>query len=504
MVPENIKRILIANRGEIAVRIIRTCREMDIEPVALYSDIDRTALHVKLADEAYPLKGTRPADSYLHQEKILSIARQAHVDAIHPGYGFLSENPSFAENVRKAGIAFIGPPTNAIRLLGDKTQARLLAAENNIPMVPGFQDTLINDKHAADIVRKVGYPVLLKAAAGGGGKGMRIVRSESELSEAFRLAQSEALTAFGDNRIYVERYLEKPHHIEIQILGDHHGGMVSLGERDCSIQRRHQKVIEESPSTILDETLRRSMGEAAIRLATAAGYTNAGTVEFLVDEHNNFYFLEVNTRLQVEHPVTELVTGLDLVRLQILVTQGDPLPFRQNDITPRGHAIECRVYAEDPGNGFLPSTGRLRRFSPPGGPRVRVENGVSEGDDIPIHYDPLLAKVLTWGASREESIMTMLRALSEFHVEGIRTTIPFCSFVLSDSGFREGLYNTGFVDDRFQESEFDKGSSFLDFYPLALGAALLAANAETSAFRNYGHEYFNSTWKKSRSDTFRS
>lgn len=484
------------------MRIIRTCREMGIQSVAVYSDIDRTALHVMLADEAYSLKGVRPADSYLHQEKILSLARQAHVDAVHPGYGFLSENPTFAENVRKAGITFVGPPNDAIRLLGDKTQARMFAAKHGIPLVPGTQDTLTNEKHAAEVISKVGYPVLLKAAAGGGGKGMRVVRTESELPEAFRHAQSEALTAFGDNRVYVERYLERPHHIEIQIFGDEHGNMVFLGERDCSIQRRHQKVIEESPSTFLDDNLRRSIGEAAVRLASAAAYTNAGTVEFLVDAQKNFYFLEVNTRLQVEHPVTELVTGLDLVRLQILAAQGDPLPLRQNEIASRGHALECRVYAEDPENDFLPSTGRLRLFRPPGGPRVRVENGVSEGDDIPIYYDPLLAKVLTWGASREESIATMLRALSEFHVGGVRTTIPFCSFVLAHSAFRTAHYDTGFVTDYFQEPHFDKNLPLSDSSALALGAALLAANAE-GTFPDNENLDFNGAWKKSRSESFR-
>ena len=389
------RKILIANRGEIAVRVIRTCREMGIQTVAVYSQADRLALHVRIADEAYEIGGSSPRESYLLQEKIIVTAKRCGVEAIHPGYGFLSENAEFADAVTAAGLVFIGPRGAAMRQMGDKTAARKLMQHAGVPTVPGSRDAVDDPNEATAIAERVGFPVLIKASAGGGGKGMRLVHRAEELAALFNTASSEARSAFGDGRVYIEKYVENPRHIEFQILADGHGNVVHLGERECSIQRRHQKVIEESPSSLLDEKMRRQMGEAAVEAARSCGYSNAGTIEFIVDKQRNFYFLEMNTRLQVEHPVTEMVTGLDLVRLQLEIAAGDKLPFKQEQIERRGHAMECRVYAEDPENNFLPSIGKLKYMQRPGGNGVREDSGVGEGDAISIYYDPMIAKLIT-------------------------------------------------------------------------------------------------------------
>jgi acetyl-CoA carboxylase biotin carboxylase subunit len=432
-------KILIANRGEIAVRIIRTLREMGIRSVAVYSDADRTASHVRRADEAAHVGPAPSSDSYLKFEQILNAARRHKVDAIHPGYGFLSENARFAKACEDAGFVFIGPSSKSILTMGSKTEARRVAQKGGAPIVPGAEGG--------------GYPVMLKAVAGGGGKGMRRVDREEDLAAASEAASSEALRAFGDGRIYSEKLIENARHIEIQILGDRHGNMVHLGERECSVQRRHQKVIEESPSPLMARIpgLRERMGEAAIRAASAAGYYNAGTVEFLVDNAGNFYFLEMNTRLQVEHPVTELVTGLDLVRLQVEIAAGSKLPFTQDELQLRGAAIECRIYAEDPANNFFPSPGKIGQLAEPSGPGVRVDSGVYPGWTVPIDYDPMLAKLIVWHDTREHAIERMLRALREYHIGGIESNLQLFRTILNDSSFRAGELDTGYLDRLLRE-----------------------------------------------------
>ncbi len=429
---------------------------MGIVTVAVYSDVDRNALHVQSADRAVSLGGATPAESYLRQEKIIDAAKRSGADAIHPGYGFLSENPSFAQAVVDAGLIFIGPSAEAIRAMGDKTAARQRAQAAGVPTVPGTIEPLRDEREALDVATSVGFPVLLKAAAGGGGKGMRVVAEPAALASALRSARSEAMSAFGDDRVYVEKYVERPRHIEMQIIADAHGNAIYLGERECSIQRRHQKVIEETPSPIMTAAMRMAMGEAAVALVRAAGYVNAGTIEFIVDAENRFYFLEMNTRLQVEHPVTELVTGLDLVREQIRVAEGRTLSFRQEEVIRRGHAIECRICAEDPANNFFPSTGRLQTVRWPSGPFVRVDSGVQAGDDISVFYDPLLAKVIVWGSDRSQAIERMIRALEELVVAGVRTTAPFCRSVLHDEQFVGGKFDTHFVADRFRPEAMDE------------------------------------------------
>lgn len=450
-------KILIANRGEIAVRIIRACRELGIRVVAIYSEADREALHVIMADEAR-LIGAPPAhESYLSVERIVEAARASGAEAIHPGYGFLSENPAFAEACRAAGLIFIGPPPSAILAMGDKTEARRLAAKAGVPMVPGTMDPVGTDEEAQRIAEEIGFPVMVKAVKGGGGKGMRLVRDPTGLPPALRLARSEAKAAVGDPAIYLEKYLEAPRHIEIQLLADTHGHVVYLGERECSIQRRHQKLIEESPSPLLDEPLRRAMGEAACRVAASAGYVNAGTVEFLVGGDRRFYFLEMNTRLQVEHPVTEMVTGIDMVKEQLRIAAGEKLGYDQADIRRLGWAIECRIYAEDPFNNFLPSPGRITRLSVPGGPWIRDDSGVYEGYEVPIYYDPLISKLIVWGRDREEAIQRMTRALGEYQVRGIKTTLPFHQRVMLHPDFVAGSIHTHFVETRFTKEETTHG-----------------------------------------------
>jgi acetyl-CoA carboxylase, biotin carboxylase subunit len=441
-------KVLIANRGEIAVRIIRSLRELGIRSVAVYSDADRTALHVRLADEAAHIGPAPSSESYLRIDRILDAARRHGAQAIHPGYGFLSENAEFAAACEEGGIVFVGPSADSIRQMGSKTAARRLAQSAGVPVVPGTERGVSSLADATSIAHACGYPVMLKAAAGGGGKGMRRVDSEAGLESALRDASSEAERAFRSAEVYIEKLIENPRHIEIQVLGDRHGNLVSLGERECSIQRRHQKVIEECPSPLVAAypEMRRSMGEAAVRAARAAGYFNAGTVEFLVDADRNFYFLEMNTRLQVEHPVTELVTGLDLVKLQIRIAAGEPLELTQEDITWRGAAIECRVYAEDPDQNFFPSPGKITRMAEPSGPGIRLDSGVYEGFTVPMDYDPLLAKLAVWAGAREDAIERMSRALGEYHVAGIRTNLAFFRRLLADSVFREGRLDTGFID----------------------------------------------------------
>ena len=441
------KKVLIANRGEIAVRIARACREMDVRAVAVYSDVDRASLHVRLADEAYPIGPAPSRESYLVIEKILGVARYAGCDAIHPGYGFLAENPGLARACVDAGITFIGPSAAAMEQLGSKTAARQIARDVDTPTVPGTLNPINSVSEATEIAREIGFPVILKAVAGGGGKGMRSVASESELASAWRDAASEAQNAFGDARLYMEKYLERPRHIEIQVLADRHGHFVYLGERECSVQRRHQKVIEEAPSPFMTPELRKAMGEAAVKLARAGNYTNAGTVEFLVDAQRNFYFLEMNTRLQVEHPVTEMVTSLDLVKLQMRIAAGEPLPFRQEEIALRGHAMECRIYAEDPDNNFFPSPGKIVDCKVPSGPGIRLDEGIYAGWTVPNEYDPMLGKLIAWGGDREEAMARMRRALEEYYASGIKTNVSLFRRILSSSDFQTGAIYTRWLDD---------------------------------------------------------
>ncbi len=473
------RKILIANRGEIAVRVIRALREMGIRSVAVYSDADRTSLHVRMADEAVHVGPAPSSESYLRIDRILDAARQTGAEAIHPGYGFLSENAEFAAACAGEGIRFIGPGAGAIRAMGTKTHARQVAIDAGAPVVPGTERALTSAAEARSVAARFGYPVLLKAAAGGGGKGMRRVNHERELEAALRDAASEAQRAFSDSEIYLERWLERPRHIEIQIAGDEDGNIVHLGERECSIQRRHQKVMEECPSPLMRTRpdLRARMGEAAVRIARRAGYTNAGTVEFLVDADANFYFLEMNTRLQVEHPVTELVTGVDLVKLQIRLAGGEPLPFAQEDVTWRGAALECRIYAEDPDNSFFPSPGTITRLERPSGPGVRLDSGVYQGWTVPIDYDPLLAKLAVQATNREEAIRRMIRALDEYYVAGIKTNLSFFRQILEDEEFRRGSLQTGFIEDFFARREVSPPAVDPELEAVAAVVAALHATA---------------------------
>ncbi len=481
MTHRRIQKVLIANRGEIAVRVLRTCRERGLATVAVFSDADRTAPHVRLADEAYRIGPAPSALSYLVPEKILEAARKSGADAIHPGYGFLSENAGFAEACEAAGVTFIGPPAAAIRAMGDKTAARRLMEEAGVPMAPGTTDAVEDVAEAAAIAAEIGYPVLVKAAAGGGGKGMRIVETPEVFARTMEAARREAEAAFGDGRVFLEKYIVQPRHIEFQILADAHGNVVHLFERECSIQRRHQKVIEEAPSAVLTPEVRARMGRAAVQAARSCGYVNAGTVEFLVDEDLNFYFMEMNTRLQVEHPVTEAVTGLDLVAEQIRIAEGAPLGYTQAELTFHGHAVECRVYAEDPANDFLPAPGRLLRHAPPDGFGVRVDAGVEQGGEVQIHYDPMIAKLITWGRTREEAVRRMRRALDEYDVAGVPTTIPFCRFVMTHEAFRRGDLSTHFVEDHFDPAALTPDDPARDRAAAVAAVLYRAAEAPTAA-----------------------
>ncbi|WP_341221965.1 acetyl-CoA carboxylase biotin carboxylase subunit [Polaribacter atrinae] len=439
------KKLLIANRGEIAIRIMRTAKKMGLKTVAVYSTADRNAPHVRFADQAV-LIGEAPSNkSYLLGDKIIEVAKILNVDAIHPGYGFLSENAHFAEACEKNNIIFIGPKSKSIKIMGSKLQAKETVKAYNIPMVPGTEEAITDISKAKIIAKEIGFPILIKASAGGGGKGMRIVEKEAEFEPQMNRAISEALNAFGDGAVFIEKYVTSPRHIEIQIMADAHGNVVHLFERECSIQRRHQKVIEEAPSAVLTPELRQKMGEAAIKVAKSCDYLGAGTVEFLLDDNHNFYFLEMNTRLQVEHPVTELITNTDLVELQIRVARGEVLAITQENLKINGHALELRVYAEDPLNDFLPSVGNLKVYKLPEGKNIRVDNGFKEGMDIPIYYDPMLSKLITYGKTREEAIELMTTAISNYQIEGIETTLPFGSFVCQHDAFRSGNFDTHFV-----------------------------------------------------------
>jgi propionyl-CoA carboxylase alpha chain len=442
---KKITKILVANRGEIAIRVMKTAQKMGIKTVAVYSKVDRNALHVKFADEAVCIGEAASSQSYLRGDKIIEVAMELGVDAIHPGYGFLSENAQFAELCEKNNIIFIGPKSKAIEMMGNKLAAKDAVKDYDIPMVPGTEDAITDIEEAKKIATEIGFPILIKAAAGGGGKGMRIVEKEADFTSQMDRAISEAVNAFGDGAVFIEKYVTKPRHIEIQIMADSHGNIIYVFERECSIQRRHQKVVEEAPSAVLTPELRKKMGEAAVKVAKACDYLGAGTVEFLLDDKHNFYFLEMNTRLQVEHPVSEIIAGLDLVELQIKVAQGEALPMKQEDLKIQGHAMELRVYAEDPLNDFLPNVGFLSTYILPEGEGIRVDNGIEQGTDVPIYYDPMLSKLITYGKNREEAIALMIKAIDNYHVEGVATTLGFGKFVMQHEAFRSGDFDTGFV-----------------------------------------------------------
>ena len=502
MAKRRIKKVLIANRGEIAVRVMRTCHELGIETVAVFSEPDRSAPHVRLASQAYAIGPAPSSQSYLVFDKILDAAHRSGADAIHPGYGFLSENAAFAEACAEAGVVFIGPPPEAIRAMGDKTAARLLMQQAGVPMAPGTPGAIDDADEAAALAGEIGYPVIIKAAAGGGGKGMRVVEQADDFHRAMALARSEAQSAFGDGRVFIEKYILQPRHIEFQILADQHGHTVHLFERECSIQRRHQKVIEEAPSAVLTPEVRAQMGEAAVRAARSCGYVNAGTVEFLVDADLNFYFMEMNTRLQVEHPVTESITGLDLVAEQVRIAEGEPLGYSQDDLAMQGHAIECRLYAEDPANSFLPDPGPLLRHAPPSGFGVRVDAGVEQHGEVLIHYDPMISKLITWGRTRAEAIARMERALAEYDVASVRTTLPFCQFVMQHPAFRDGDFSTHFVAQHFdpvalhhEDSEADRAAALA----AVLYHATQRSSAATEAQTNHVAEAHSaSRWRRRR------
>lgn len=493
---KRIQKILVANRGEIALRVMRSAREMGIATVAVYSEADAQALHVRYADEAVCIGPPPSSQSYLNIPKLLEACRMTAADAVHPGYGFLSENAAFAEAVTQAGITFIGPSAASIRVMGDKLSSKQAVKDFGVPLVPGMDEPISDVAYAKSVADSIGYPVMIKASAGGGGKGMRVVSDPSDFEEQMTRAVSEARNSFGDEAVFVEKFITNPKHIEVQVLGDQHGHIVYLFERECSIQRRNQKVIEEAPSAVLTATHRQKIGEAAVNVARSCGYFGAGTVEFIVDEQLNFYFLEMNTRLQVEHPVTEAITGLDLVKEQIRIAQGEPLDFAQNELHIHGHAIEVRVYAEDPSNNFLPDTGRLLRYVRPQGPGVRVDDGFEEGMEIPIHYDPMIAKLITWGSDRHEAMERMKRAIDEYTIVGVKTTLPFCRMVLDHPAFRDGSFTTKFVENHFQpemlETEITK--------ELADVAAIFTFELEREKQRRIslpasgGH----SEWKKKR------
>ncbi|MFN4971736.1 MAG: acetyl-CoA carboxylase biotin carboxylase subunit [Bacteroidota bacterium] len=489
------KKILIANRGEIALRVMRTAHEMGIETVAIYSEADRNALHVRYAGEAYCIGPAPSAQSYLRMDKIIETALQAGADAIHPGYGFLSENAVFADKVKEAGLVFIGPSGDSMRMMGGKISAKQAVSAYDVPMVPGTKEALRDIQQGALIAEKIGYPVLVKASAGGGGKGMRVVNHAGEFEEQIKLAQSEALSAFGDDAVFIEKYVASPKHIEIQVLGDTHGHIVYLFERECSIQRRHQKLVEEAPSSCLTPEVRKKMGEAAVNVAKACKYTNAGTVEFLVDENLNFYFLEMNTRLQVEHPVTEQITGLDLVKEQIRVARGEALGYAQEDLSIKGHAIELRICAEDPANNFLPDIGKLTTYKVPQGYGIRVDDSFEQGMDIPIHYDPMIAKLITFGKDREEARLRMIHAIRNYQISGIETTLPFGSYVMHHEAYRKGQFDTKFVDTYFTPDMLKNEKSFDE---VAAVAAAMLFNKPTTSKENINGDSSVSNWSKHR------
>lgn len=494
------RKVLIANRGEIAVRVMRACRELDIRTVAVYSDVDRKALHVRYADEAYIIGPALSTESYLRIDRMIEVARRSGAEAIHPGYGFLAENPDFARACADAGLVFIGPPVAAMELMGSKTASRRALMQAGLPVVPGTDRNLETLEEVERVAGEIGYPVMLKASAGGGGKGLRLVFAPEELASAYRNARSEAQNAFNDPAIYLEKYLERPRHIEIQILGDQHGNLIYLGERECSLQRRHQKVMEECPSPLVDDDLRHRMGKTAVCIGKLAGYFNAGTVEFLVNQKREFYFLEMNTRLQVEHPVTEMVMGIDMVKEQLRIAAGEPLRWRQEDVRLRGAALECRIYAEDPANNFFPSPGLIQRLQAPRGPGIRSDSGVYEGWTVPLEYDPLLAKLVVWGNDRAEAVARLRRALSEYEVFGIKTTIPFFRRVVDHADFVAGRIDTGFIDRALAEGILSEDEPSAELERVALLAAALDASRQWSRRSRPAPPARESAWKTAGRD----
>lgn len=490
------KKILVANRGEIAIRIMRSAKEMGIKTVAVYSDADRQSPHVMYADQAVHIGPSPSSESYLQMDKIIEVCKDLDVDAIHPGYGFLSENAVFARKVEKENIIFIGPSAHAMDMMGNKLKAKETVKKYNVPMVPGTVEKLTDISLGKSVAKQIGYPILIKAAAGGGGKGMRVVEKESQFEEQMNLAISEAISSFGDGSVFIERYVGSPRHIEIQVLADQHGNIVHLFERECSVQRRHQKVVEEAPSSVLDDKLREEMGQCAINVAKSCEYVGAGTVEFLLDENNRFYFLEMNTRLQVEHPVTELITSIDLVKEQIKVAQGHKLSFTQKDIKIKGHAIEVRVYAEDPFNNFSPDIGVLKTYKMPDSIGVRVDNGFAEGMEIPIFYDSMLCKLITYGKNRKEAIDRMIRAINDFTITGVITTLPFGRFVMEHESFRSGNFDTHFVRNFFNSDFLDLSNDKEAQLAALLAKHLVEKNKQSTISSN--DVFYKSNWKKNR------
>ena len=490
------KKILVANRGEIALRVMRTAKEMGIKTVAVFSEADRKALHVRYADEAVCIGPAASSQSYLKMDTIIDVAKKLGVDGIHPGYGFLSENAEFAQKVKEAGITFIGPTAEAMRVMGSKLGAKNAVEKFNVPMVPGTKDAIKDIGAAKKVAKEIGYPVLIKASAGGGGKGMRVVEQESDFEEQIILAQNEARSAFGDDAVFIEKYVGAPRHIEFQILGDNHGNVVHLFERECSIQRRHQKLVEEAPSSCLTPEIRNKMGEAAVNVAKACNYTGAGTVEFLVDENLNFYFLEMNTRLQVEHPVTEQIVGMDLVKEQIRIARGENLGYKQEDLKIHGHAIELRVCAEDPSNNFLPDIGTLKTYQLPQGYGVRVDDSFEAGMEIPIHYDPMIAKLITFGATRAEAINRMIRAIEDYQLTGIETTLPFGTFAMKHDAFVSGNFDTKFIDKYFKPEILKSQEDLSEIAAIAASSVFYKQeNASSSGSQVQTNE---SNWKRNR------
>ena len=495
---KSIKKLLVANRGEIALRVMRSAREMGIKTVAVYSDADRNALHVRYADEAIRIGPPPSSESYLKMDTIVKAALEVGADAIHPGYGFLSENEDFASHVESNNLIFVGPSASSIELMGSKLAAKAAVAKFDVPLVPGTAEPITDVAKAKKIASEIGYPILIKASAGGGGKGMRIVDSESQFDEQMERAVSEAKSSFGDGSVFIEKYITKPRHIEFQIFGDKHGNVVHLFERECSIQRRHQKVVEEAPSSVLTPEIRKAMGEAAVNVAKSCNYYGAGTVEFIMDDQLRFYFLEMNTRLQVEHPVTEEITGLDLVKLQLRVAAGEKLPFCQEDLSIRGHALEIRVYAEDPANNFLPDIGNLKTYKRPQGHGIRVDDGFEQGMDIPFYYDPMIAKLICRAETREEAIAKMIRAIDEYEITGLETTLGFCRFVMNHDAFRSGNFDTRFVENYFKpevlKTDADPDEELL--------ASILSAAVLTTSGPEVKPAEFNggrSKWRENRS-----
>ncbi len=493
---KKIKKILVANRGEIAIRIMRTCRELDIETVAVYSEADRTSLHVRYAHEAYYIGKSPSSESYLNINAILKVAKECGADAIHPGYGFLSENAEFSRRCTVEGIMFIGPTPEVIIQMGDKIQARDAMKKAGIPVVPGTEGAISDENEVLEFIKQIQLPVMIKASAGGGGKGMRLVKNESEVVSAVRAARSEAMSAFGDDSVYIEKYISSPHHIEFQILADEHGNVVHLFERECSVQRRHQKMIEETPSPLMTPELREKMGNSAVEAAKAVNYTGAGTIEFLVDNNLNYYFLEMNTRLQVEHPITERITGIDLVKQQILIAEGQVLEFAQEEIKQRGHSIECRIYAEDPDNNFMPSPGKIYKISEPLGLGVRTDGYVYEGYEIPIYYDPMISKLIIWGKTRDESIRRMRRALYEYKITGVKTSIKYLERIMNNKNFIDGNYDTHFIENN--QADLMSSSPCEDCDDMVIIAAFIDYLQKISNSGEHSKEFVRpqSRWKK--------